>query len=87
MYLYGNAKRTWIITFMFENFMSLFNKLVLGGMSLCNWQLLLLDGHGNHVTLKAIEQAKEFGLDIITLPSHTSPFKITFRMIKDATMF
>jgi hypothetical protein len=33
---------------------------------------LVLDGHGSHVTLKAIKQAKEFGLDMVTLPSHTS---------------
>jgi hypothetical protein len=30
-----------------------------------------LDGHGSHVTLEVIEQIKEFGLDTITLPSHT----------------
>jgi len=48
------------------------------------------NGHGNHVTLEAIEHAKDFGLNMITLPSHTShvlqpldvscfkPFKITF---------
>jgi hypothetical protein len=32
--LYGNAKKTWIITFIFKEFMSFFNKLVLGGVSL-----------------------------------------------------
>jgi hypothetical protein len=49
--------------------------------------LLILDGHGNHVTLEAIEQVKEFGLNMITLSSHTSPFKIAFKKIRDATMF
>jgi hypothetical protein len=58
--------------------------------------LLILDGHGSHVTLEAIEQAKEFGLDIlITLPSHAlqlldmfcfKPFKTTFKKVKDASM-
>ncbi len=27
---------------------------------------LILDGHGSHVTLKATEQAQDFGLDMIT---------------------
>jgi hypothetical protein len=31
-----------------------------------------LDGHDSHVTIKIIDQAKEFGLDMITLPFHTS---------------
>jgi len=30
-----------------------------------------LDGLGSHVTLEAIEQASEFGLDMVTLLSHT----------------
>ncbi len=64
---------------MFKEFMSFFNMSLLGGVSLYNWHLLILDGHGKHVTLETIEQAKKFGLDIITLPSHTSPFKITFK--------
>jgi hypothetical protein len=60
--------------------------------------LLILDEYGSHVTLEAIKQAKEFGLGMITLPSHTShalqplnvscfkPFKTTFKKVKDATM-
>jgi hypothetical protein len=34
--------------------------------------LLILDGHGNHVMLEALEHARDIGLDIITLSSHTS---------------
>jgi hypothetical protein len=61
--------------------------------------LLILDGHDNHVTLKTIEHAQELGLDMITLPSHTSyisqplnvscfkPLKTTLRKVRDATMF
>jgi hypothetical protein len=60
--------------------------------------LLILDGHGSHVILEAIEHAKNIGLNMITLPSHTSralqpldvscfkPFKTTFRKVRDATM-
>jgi hypothetical protein len=36
------------------------------------WHLLILDGHGGHVTLKAIKHAQESRLDMITLPSCTS---------------
>ncbi len=68
-------------------------------MSFSNPHLLVLDGHSNHVTLEAIEHAIFFGLDMITLPSHTShalqlldmscfkPFKIAFRKVKDVVMF
>jgi hypothetical protein len=37
-----------------------------------NRVLLILDGDGSHVTLKAIEQTRYFGLDMVTLPLHTS---------------
>ncbi len=31
-----------------------------------------MDDHDSHVTIVAIDKAKEFGLDMIALPSHTS---------------
>jgi len=55
--LVWQCKKTWMITFLFKTFLSFFNKLVLGGMSLSNWHLLIMDGHGSHVTLEVIEQA------------------------------
>jgi hypothetical protein len=54
--------------------------------------------HGSHVTLEAIEQTQTFGLDMVTLPSHTSHalqpldvacfkhVKTTFRKERDITM-
>jgi hypothetical protein len=63
------------------------------GMSLTYRHFLVLDGHGNHVTLKTIEHAQEFELEMIILPFHTShvlqplhvfyfkPFKTTFRKV------
>jgi hypothetical protein len=60
--------------------------------------MFILDGHGSHVTLEVIEQAQEFGLDMITLPSHTShalqpldmacfkPFKTNLKKERDITM-
>jgi hypothetical protein len=53
--------------------------------------LLITYGHGLHVTLKVIEQAHEFGLNMIVLPFHMShafqtlnaslfkPFKTTLK--------
>jgi len=87
-----------MIIFLFKEFFFFFNKSILGGVSFSNRHLLILDGHGNHVTLEVIKQVEDFGLDMITLPSHTShalqpldvscfkPFKTTFRKVKDATM-
>ena len=34
--------------------------------------LLILDNHSTHVTLEAVEFARENHIDILTLPSHTS---------------
>jgi hypothetical protein len=83
---------------LFKEFLYFFNKSIPSGESFSNRHLVILDGHDNHVTLKTIEQAEDFGLNMITLPSHTShalqpldvfcfkPFKIAFRKIKDAAM-
>jgi hypothetical protein len=91
-------KRAWMTTFLFKKFLSFFNKLIPSGVSFNNRHLLILDGHGSHVTLEAIKHAKDFGLDMITLPSHTShalqplnvycfkPFKISFLKVRDAIM-
>jgi hypothetical protein len=67
-------------------------------LSLTNQHLLVLDGHGSHITLERVEQAQDFGLDMIILPFHTShvlqpldvscfkPFKTTFRKVRNAAM-
>jgi hypothetical protein len=61
--------KAWITSFMFLLF---FKRSILGGISQINHHLLILDRHGSHVTLEAIEQMLEFGLDMVTLPFHTS---------------
>lgn len=39
---------------------------------------LILDAHSSHMSLECKKQAMEMGVDILTLPSHTSPcFAIT----------
>jgi hypothetical protein len=53
--------------------------------------LLILDGHNSHIMLNVVHKARSVGLDLVTLPSHTShalqpldvsifkPFKQYFR--------
>jgi hypothetical protein len=53
--LIWQCKKKLITTFLLKEFMSFFNKSILGGMSLNNQHLLIVDGHGSHVTLEAIE--------------------------------
>ena len=43
-----------------------------GVLSLSLRHLLILDGHKSHVSLEVVEKARRKGLDMITLPSHTS---------------
>ena len=42
------------------------------GISFQNWHLLIIDGHNSYVTMEVVVQAMEVGLDVLTLPSHTS---------------
>jgi hypothetical protein len=92
-------KKTWMITFFFTKFLFLFKRSIPSGVSVTNRHLLILNGHGSHVTLETIESAKDIGLDMITLSSHTShalqqldvscfkPFQTTFKKVRDATMY
>jgi len=64
--------KAWMTTFLFKEFLFFFKKSIPNGMSITNSHLFILDGHGSHVTFETIEQAQEFGLDIITLPLYTS---------------
>lgn len=50
----------------------IFKSFIPCGIFLTNCHLLIMDGHGSHVTLEAIEQVQQIGLDIITLFFHTS---------------
>lgn len=65
-------KKAWMTTYLFKQWLSFFQQSIPEGISPANCHLLVLDGHGSHVGLEAMEQAKTMGLDIITLPSHTS---------------
>ncbi len=61
-----------MVMFIFKEFFSIFKKYVPNENFQTNQHLIILDGHGSHVTLEAIKQSHQFGLDMITFPSHTS---------------
>ena len=56
---------------------------------------MILDGHNSHVTLEVVHKCRVVGLDLLTLPSHTSyrlqpldvdvfaPFKRYFKKYRD----
>jgi hypothetical protein len=44
-------KKACMTCFLFKKFLSFFKRSILGGMSLTNWQLLILNGYGSHITL------------------------------------
>jgi hypothetical protein len=88
----------WMTKWLFQSWISHFiGSLKRGlGIDLTNRHLLILDGHNSHVTLEVVAVAMQSGLDIVSLPSHTShalqpldvscfkPFKTAFRQIRDS---
>ena len=92
-YLYS----AWMTSYLFSAWISHFNKSIneVDGISPSQRHLLVLDGHGSHVTIAVAKLAQEAGLDIVTLPVHTShslqpldvsvfsPFKSYFRRYRD----
>ena len=46
--------------------------------------LLILDGHKSHISLDVLEKAKRKGVDMVTLPSHTShglqPLDVSYKI-------
>ena len=41
-------------------------------LSLSNKHLVILDGHKSHITLEVMHKVKEHGVNMLSLPSHTS---------------
>jgi hypothetical protein len=93
----GMQKNAWMTGHLFEKWLSHFVDYLQrrGGVSPSNRHLLILDGHDSHVTIEVIEKAWTVGIDMITLPSHTShalqpldvscfkSFKQAFRICRD----
>ena len=67
-------------------------------LSPTNRHMIILDGHKSHVTLEVMKKAKAHGVDMLSLPSHTShgrqpldvacfkPFKIAFKAYRNKWM-
>jgi imidazoleglycerol phosphate dehydratase HisB len=64
-------KKDWMIAYFSTSGLLSFTNLY-QGESQQNLHLLIMDGHESHVTIEALEQAIEFGIDMVTLPFHTS---------------
>jgi hypothetical protein len=87
-----------MIFYFFKKFLSFFKRSILNGIFHFYQHLLILDGDGCHVTIEVIKHAQPFGLDMITLPFHTShvlqpldvscfkSFKTTFKTKRDNAM-
>jgi hypothetical protein len=59
VYLYGHAIKGMDDNLAFQGIFVFFeNKSILGGISISNRHLLILDGHESHVTLEAIKEEK-----------------------------
>ena len=94
----GMQPNTWMIRWLFESWILHFIECLKRGPSidLNNRHLLVLNRLNSHVMLKVMKIAMQSGLDIISLPSHTShsfqplnltyfvPFKIAFRKHRDS---
>ena len=93
----GIQHNAWMTKFLFESWIVHFlRNLNKGpGVSQQNRHLLIVDGHTSHVTIEVTKTCMNNGIDIMTLPSHTShslqpldrtccaPFKADFRRIRD----
>jgi hypothetical protein len=66
--------KAWMTAYLFSAWISHFIESVraLGGISPSRRHLLVLDGHISHVTFEVVREARAAGLDLLTLPSHTS---------------
>ena len=88
----------WMTQFLFSNWITHFINCLStrGGVSHERRHLLIVDGHNSHVTLEVVVKAMDAGLDLLTLPSHTSHrlqpldasifalFKKSFKRYRDA---
>jgi len=61
-------------TFLFDKWIDHFvqNLQKRRGVSSSNCHLLIVDGHNSHMSFQVIEKCSYVGIDLLTLPSHTS---------------
>ncbi|MCO5587825.1 hypothetical protein L7F22_041777 [Adiantum nelumboides] len=65
-------KKAWMTGELFSAWLHHFNEWITKTVGKSSRHLLILDGHGSHVTLDVVENARSMGIDIITLPTLTS---------------
>jgi hypothetical protein len=53
--------KAWVTNFLFKLLLFFFERLIPSGISFAIRHLLILDGHGSHVTLKALSKHKHLG--------------------------
>jgi hypothetical protein len=70
--MHGNAKKGLDDSLPFQVVVSSFLQICSRGVFQENQHLLILDGHGFHVTIQALKQVVKVGLDMVTLLAHTS---------------
>jgi hypothetical protein len=89
--------RAWMTSYLFSTWISHFIGCVqcMGGISIENRHLLILNRHCSHVILDVVQEARVVGLNLRTVPSHTShalqpldmsvfkPFKTFLREYRD----
>jgi hypothetical protein len=68
------AQKAWMSGPLFYTWLSHFIARVKDSFELLQTSrhLLILDGHNSHITLEVIHKASQAGIDMVTLPSHTS---------------
>jgi hypothetical protein len=58
--------KTWMTTFLFKEFLSFLKRTIPRGIFPSNQHLLVLNMHGSHVRLEAIELTQQFQLNMVT---------------------
>ena len=93
----GMQKKGWMDTFHFIEWMDYFIHKMQSEENLFQERrhLIILDGHKSHISLEVLMKARDHGIDMISLPSHTShelqpldkacfrPFKVAFKAYRD----
>ncbi|XP_059068723.1 MFS-type transporter clz9-like [Cryptomeria japonica] len=65
-------EHAWMTKELFLNWLEHFAHSVPGGVPPSHRALLIFDGHGSHVAFRTIEEARQIGIDLVTLLAHTS---------------
>ncbi|MCO5568934.1 hypothetical protein L7F22_022637 [Adiantum nelumboides] len=65
-------KKAWMTGELFQAWLEHYDKAITEIVGKEFRYLLILDGHGSHVSLEVVEKAHNSGIDIVTLPAHTS---------------